>query len=128
MQNRSVNEQTLKADSNLGSRDKNQILLDYTHSSAENAPLIIMNAEANVNFDINQAKLKNENAPQDSTRRSKKQPGKGRKPRGKQEIQPISSNTNFNASAYHNESIMHNTNNYMQETEHNRIELENFSK
>jgi hypothetical protein len=127
MQNRLVNEQTLKPDINLGSRDKNQILLDYTHSLAENAPLIITNAEANATFDKNQAKKRNENAPQDSTRRSKKQPGKGRKPRGKQEIQPISSNTNFNASAYHNESIMHNTNNYMQENDHNRIELENFS-
>lgn len=127
MQNRSVNERILKADTKTGSRDKNPLLLDYTLSSTEDDPLFVISAKASTTFDKSQTNKAYEYAPQDSTRRSKKQPGKGRKTRGKQEIQPINSNTNFNASVYHNESIMRNTNNYIQGSDHNRIELEDFS-
>ena len=126
MQNRSVNERILKADTTGASRDKNKILLDYTLSSMEDDPFLVMSAEASLTFDKNQYKNGNEHATQDSTRRSKKQPSKGRKTRGKQEIQPISSNSNIRASGYHNESIMQNTNNYKQGSD-NRIELEDFS-
>lgn len=127
MQNRSVNERILKADTKAGSRDKNPLLLDYTLSSAEDDPLFVVSAKASTTFDKSQVSKGNEYAPQDSTRRSKKQPGKGRKTRGKQEIQPINSNTNFNASVYHNESIMQNTNNYLQGSDNNKIEFEDFS-
>lgn len=120
MQNRSVNERLLNAGA-AGHSYKNEQILDGVYSVTDDDPLLVMNAEQYKTYDKRSTR---QNEP--STRGQAKKQSKRRKHRGKQEIQPISSSSNFNASVYQVDSIMVNPDYSSQHAA--KIELEKFSK
>ena len=64
-----------------------QLLLDHTFTSSEDDPLLVANAEATKTYDRIYKKSIIDQVPRESARRNKKKFSKGRKHRGKQEIQ-----------------------------------------
>jgi len=127
MQNRSVNKRVLNFNTNQGNRDHENLFLEGTFNSNEEDPLLNISLEPSHTYDHTDGYMRSEHVPKDHSGRGRKQPTKGRKPRGKQEIQPISSNNNMNTSVYDPESIMV-SHNYVENNEnHQRLKLEDFS-
>lgn len=96
MQNRSVNERVLNvrpglctlANKNNGKCNNQEGLYqEHTFTSFEDDPLLIMTADAAKTYDKTNTKQINENVPHESSRKQKYKVSKGRKHRGKQEIQ-----------------------------------------
>jgi hypothetical protein len=127
MQNRSVNERVLNGGQKLAGRPKDNLLLECTFTSSEDDPLLILNAEANATYDKTNRRQIYDEMSSETNRKPRKKVSKGRKHRGKQEIQPIHGHSNPNASVYHTENMVINPE-YIQFNEnHNKIELEQFS-
>lgn len=126
MQNRSVNDRVFKPSTNQCSRGNNHLLLEENLNSGEDDPLLNMNIEVSQTYDNTKGYQEYEWKPRQSSRKRKKQPSKGRKPRGKQEIQPISSNNNMNVSLYDPSSIVVNNIPAGEKNSH-KLKLEEFS-
>ena len=69
-----------------------------------------MSTEANATYDKTNKTRHLEGSSRDSSRHHKKKPSKGRKHRGKQEIQPINRHPNANASVFNTHDIVVNKN------------------
>jgi hypothetical protein len=83
-----------------------KLLLEWTFTSSEDDPLFVMSTEANATYDKTNKARQLENSSRDSSRHHKKKPSKGRKHRGKQEIQPINRHPNANESVFNTHDIV----------------------
>lgn len=64
-----------------------QLVLEHTFTSSEDDPLLVMNADVTKTYDRIYKKPISDASTKESARRTKKKLSKGRKHRGKQEIQ-----------------------------------------
>lgn len=110
MQNKSVNERTLGVNHFHQNQAPDKLLLEWTFTSSEEDPLFVMSTEANVTYDKTNKNRQLESSSRDSSRHHKKKPSKGRKHRGKQEIQPINRHQDANASVFNTHDIVINKN------------------